>query len=140
MIAVGCVVNNVQRQFPVFWWAASAALLAKEADVEKVGSGKSTGKHSHDEGAGGRQDGDTVVGEEGRGDVKYMEDAEDVVVTAGRGIVLPARMYVSEEELEMLRILAERMRELQETNELHKVDTAGTYSSTSTLHDNGRGD
>jgi len=140
MIAVGCVVNNVQRQFPVFWWAASAAPLAKEADVEKEGSGKSTGMHSREDGAGGRQEEGKVLGEEGQGDVKYMEDAEDVVVSAGRGIVLPARMYVSEEELEMLRILAERMRELQETNELHKVDTAGTYSSTSTLHDNGGGE
>lgn len=138
MIGVACVVNNVQRQFPVFWWAASAAPLAKEADVEKQVSAKMGGKVSREEAAGVGEGGDGVVGEEGRGDVKYMEDAEDVIVSAGRGIVLPPSMHVSEEELEVLRILAERLRELQETDGLHKVDTAGTYSSTSTLHDNGR--
>ena len=147
MIAAASVVNNVQRRFPVYWWApASAAapvpVAKEEKDVESQGVGKTTNKLSREDGPSREGDGDGVDGEEGRGDVRHREDAEDVVISAGRGIVLPARVHVSEEELEVLRILAERLRELQETNELHKVETTGTHSlaSTDTLHDNGRVD
>ncbi|EPE32628.1 hypothetical protein GLAREA_07762 [Glarea lozoyensis ATCC 20868] len=37
MVASACVVNNIQRQFPVYWWTAASLRKPSESDIEKVG-------------------------------------------------------------------------------------------------------
>jgi hypothetical protein len=36
MLAVACVINNIQRQFPVYWWTAANLTKPAESDIEKV--------------------------------------------------------------------------------------------------------
>jgi hypothetical protein len=35
MVAVACVINNIQRQFPVYWWTAANLSKPTESDIEK---------------------------------------------------------------------------------------------------------
>jgi hypothetical protein len=37
MVASACVVNNIQRQFPVYWWTPVDLRKPAESDIEKVG-------------------------------------------------------------------------------------------------------
>ncbi|PMD40081.1 HPP family protein-like protein [Hyaloscypha variabilis F] len=37
LVAVGCVTNNIQRQFPMYWWTPADLSRPKEDDVERKG-------------------------------------------------------------------------------------------------------
>jgi len=39
MVAVACVINNIQRQFPLYWWTAANLSKPAESDIEKFGPG-----------------------------------------------------------------------------------------------------
>jgi hypothetical protein len=49
LVAVGCITNNIQRQFPRYWWTAVDLSLSNKADdierqgSERDGDGKDTG-------------------------------------------------------------------------------------------------
>jgi hypothetical protein len=108
LLAVACISGNLgqARRYPVYWW--SPAEVSKPVVEEK-----------------------DVEGDAGNSDVRKSEDVEGIRVSAERGIVVPPDMHVSQEEMNVLRILEDRIR--QKMSGLQRVETAGAYSSTSTL-------
>ncbi|KAK2626542.1 hypothetical protein QTJ16_003717 [Diplocarpon rosae] len=87
MLAVACVLNNVQRQFPMYWWTPVDLDRSKNEDVE-LG----------------------VRGEASRFD-DYVEGNEGRIVIDGERIVVPSCMALELEEKAMLEILREKLRE-----------------------------
>jgi hypothetical protein len=88
LVAVGCVVNNIQRTFPVYWWTP-IDLRRGESDIEIAKEGK-----------GGEEEGQT-----------YVREREDVISVSGKRIVVPEWMELDYEEKAMLEILRKRVGE-----------------------------
>lgn len=109
ILAAACVLGNLVpgRRYPTYWW--SPLELSKPTEKEKVEK--------------------DVEGQAGSGEEKKVQDVEGICVSA-KGVVIPQNIQLTEEEMDVLRILEERLREM---TGLEKVETAGTYSSTSTL-------
>lgn len=86
MTVVGLVINNIQRQFPVYWWTPMDLREAKERDEETL--------------------------PDGRGGVERRETAttrrEEVKIT-GDGIQVPGDLSLNAEETRLLEKLRERM-------------------------------
>lgn len=97
MLVVGLVINNIQRQFPVYWWTPLDVRRTRRDDVEVVGDG--TGgfeeRHPNDE-----SDFDEKVG------------ARTISISA-RGVVLPEDLMLNKEEAEVLEKLQSRLRKEQ---------------------------
>lgn len=108
ILAAACLLGNLVpgRRYPLYWW--SPLELAKPSANEK-----------------------DVEGAAESGDDMKVQDVKGICVSA-KGIVIPQDMQLTEEEMDVLRILEARIRRTS-GSELERVDTAGTYSSTSTL-------
>lgn len=39
MLAVACIINNIQREFPMYWWTPVDLLQLKQSDLEKQKNG-----------------------------------------------------------------------------------------------------
>jgi len=87
MLAVACVVNNIQRTFPEYWW--TPMYLAREGgeDIEKAKS------HAKEEGVEG----------------KYVVGEEYLIRVDGEMIVIPEWMALGEEEKAILQELRNRL-------------------------------
>ncbi|OJD31646.1 hpp family protein [Diplodia corticola] len=104
MLAVALVVNNVQRQYPVYWWTAGSVGReeAKEKKKKKKAARKAargvveSGSRRGDEGKGVR--GEIAVGdEEEEGEVEDVEEEEVRDGGLERRIVITAdRVFVPE--------------------------------------------
>jgi hypothetical protein len=87
LLVVACVVNNVQRQFPLYWWTEHA-LRAQARDAEK-------GRGSVSDEASVRH-------------VEYVEDGDRKIVVTGTHVKIPSDVELSNEDvayLEVLRIM-----------------------------------
>jgi hypothetical protein len=85
LVVVGCVLNNLQRTFPVYWWTAvDLKAHGDGGDIEKVETG-------------------------GKGKLGMWR--EESIVIEGRGIVVPEWMDLEYEEKAMLEILRLRIAE-----------------------------
>jgi hypothetical protein len=94
LIAVGCVLNNIQRQFPIYWWTPDNLNRKGKDDIERAPTeeGDNPGRSStetHVAGAGGR------------------------IVIDGERIVIPDWLPLEYEEREMLEILKTKLRKGQ---------------------------
>jgi hypothetical protein len=102
LLAVGCVVNNIQRQFPIYWWTPDDLSRKGKDDIERVPTGK----------------GET-----------YVAGSEAKIIIDAERIVIPDWLPLESEEREMLEILTIKLREGQglenprskesETTEVH---------------------
>lgn len=135
LMAVAGVVNNLGRRWPVYWWCAGVPGEERGTGVVD-GDGKREGDEEKVVGMGGSEGGGR--GEEGverRGGIE-----EGVVVRAGI-VVVPSGLHLSEEEMDVLRILEERLRETRSASVeegrdvLDRVRSEGTETlgSASTL-------
>ncbi|KAJ4354230.1 uncharacterized protein N0V89_005964 [Didymosphaeria variabile] len=92
MLIVGLVLNNVQRQFPVYWWTPLPLHVTRRHDVEVGPNG--TG------------------GSEGRIEDLEDEDNEEkssYITISARGVTLPDTLALNSEESELLECLRHRL-------------------------------
>ena len=91
MIIVGLLLNNIQRQFPVYWWTPLDIRRAKE-DVETVPNGR-----------GGLERRETEE------EQIYDQPYEKIEIT-GAQVLLPEALSLNKDEAELLEKLRERLR------------------------------
>ncbi|KAK6586596.1 hypothetical protein PZA11_001653 [Diplocarpon coronariae] len=103
MLAVACAVNNVQRQFPMYWWTP--------VDLDTLN------KRVVDSG---------VRDEESRFD-DYAERSEGRIVIDGERIFVPRYIVLDSEEKTVLEILRERLHEEMALAGSATRDTDGTH-------------
>jgi hypothetical protein len=92
MLAVGLVINNIQRQFPMYWWTPLDVRKAKVEDEEIVGDAR-----------GGIERKKSVEQQ------RYDQDG-DCIKIDGAEIKLPDDLSLNAEETKVLERLRERLR------------------------------
>ncbi|KAF2679559.1 hypothetical protein K458DRAFT_346505 [Lentithecium fluviatile CBS 122367] len=98
MLIVGLVINNIQRQFPVYWWTPLDVRKTGRADVE-VGPDAKGGFEERDE---GKHDNDSD-------DEKERPRAIAITISANK-VTLPEDLALNREEAEILERLRLRLR------------------------------
>lgn len=100
MLLVSLIINNIQRQFPVYWWTPDDIRREKDVDIEKPPKGIiTTGEEQLD--APGRY---------------------KLIVTADH-VTVPDQISLSPKEVKVLEGLRDRIRE-QRSSELHRRPSA----------------
>jgi CBS-domain-containing membrane protein len=115
MVVVGLVVNNIQRQFPVYWWTPVDLRRMRNGDEEMVPDGR-----------GG------VEKKESEEQQKYDQDGERIEIN-GAEVVLPESLSLNAEETQVLERLQERLRERVDAKEkkyTRERDSSSARSST----------
>jgi hypothetical protein len=92
MIIVGLLLNNIQRQFPVYWWTPLDIRRAKKEDIETVPNGR-----------GGLERRETEEQQ------TYDQPYEKIEIS-GAEIILPEALSLNKDETELLEGLRERLR------------------------------
>lgn len=110
--AVACLLNNIHRQYPLYWWSPGESITkVKKRDEEKGDQAKTPGDKSGAELA-----------------VKTHESDEIMITT--EGIFVPENFYLAKEEQGVLKIIMERLRDTQdETSGDSGSDTGGSELS-----------
>ena len=93
------MINNIQRQWPVYWWTPADLSKGRGRDIEiaapKDNKFSMEGKMSHDEG---------------------YNRSQDIIITLDR-IIIPEHVFLAAEERGVLEVLRDRLREGQTTSE-----------------------
>lgn len=93
------IINNIQRQWPVYWWTPADLNKGRSSDIESAAPKDNKfsldGKMSHDEG---------------------YNRSQDILVTTAR-IYIPEHLFLAAEERGVLEVLRDRLREGQPTSE-----------------------
>ncbi|KAH6709355.1 HPP family-domain-containing protein [Leptodontidium sp. MPI-SDFR-AT-0119] len=107
MIAVACVINNIQRTFPMYWWTPVDMNRPKKGDVEKLGekNGNEAETSSFDD---------------------YVEGIDGRIVIDGEHIVIPRWLSLDAEERLMLEVLRSKLREGEALESTATRDTSRT--------------
>jgi CBS-domain-containing membrane protein len=92
MVIVGLFVNNIQRQFPIYWWTPLDIRRAKKQDIETVPDAR-----------GG------VERRETEEEQKYDQQYEKIEIT-GAEVILPEALSLNKDEAKLLERLRERLR------------------------------
>ncbi|CAG5175416.1 uncharacterized protein ALTATR162_LOCUS10659 [Alternaria atra] len=92
MVMVGLVINNIQRQFPIYWWTPLDLRKAKIEDEEVVPDAR-----------GGLERKKSV-------EQQHYDQAGDKIEINGAEVVLPDDMSLNAEETKVLERLRERLR------------------------------
>lgn len=91
MVTVGLIINNIQRQFPIYWWTPVDLRKAKiEEEVVPDGRGGLEPKKSAEE--------------------QRYDQTGDIIEINGAEVVLPDDMSLNGEETRVLEKLRERLR------------------------------
>ncbi|KAF9695252.1 hypothetical protein EKO04_006850 [Ascochyta lentis] len=116
MIIVGLILNNIQRQFPVYWWTPLDIRRAKKQDIETVPDAR-----------GGLERKETDE------EQKYDQKHEKIEIT-GAEVILPEALSLNKDEAELLERLRERLRKRVDAEREGKDldDTASSSGSSST--------
>lgn len=116
MIIVGLLLNNIQRQFPVYWWTPLDIRRAKKQDLETVPDAR-----------GGLERKETEE------EQKYNQQSEKIEIT-GAELLLPETLSLNKEEVELLERLKERLRKRVDAEREGKIpddtDSSSRRSST----------
>lgn len=116
MIIVGLLLNNIQRQFPVYWWTPLDIKRARKEDIETVPSGR-----------GGLERRETEE------EQRYDQPNDKIEIT-GAGVILPEALSLNKDEAELLERLRERLKrrvdaEREEKNLNDDTDLSSRQSS-----------
>jgi hypothetical protein len=95
LVAVGCVTNNIQRQFPIYWWTPVDLCGPNGDDIEKQGQGSEN---------------DTGV-LEGSPCEKGSTAGRPHIMVNDRHISIPDWLSLDSEEWWMLEVLRSKLRE-----------------------------
>ncbi|KAF2624009.1 hypothetical protein BU25DRAFT_413893 [Macroventuria anomochaeta] len=116
MLIVGLFLNNIQRQFPVYWWTPLDIRRAKKQDLETVPDAR-----------GGLERRETEE------EQKYDQQYEKIEIT-GAEVILPEALSLNKDEVELLERLRERLRKMvdaeREGKNVDDTDSSGGRSST----------
>lgn len=94
-LAVSCLLNNIHRQYPIYWWSPQAKITKVVGeDAEK-----------------GKQDGNAVSTRSKGGTVAPTRLRQEITIGL-HGVVLPEDFYLTSEERAGLQILEERLHDL----------------------------
>ncbi|KAF2128664.1 hypothetical protein P153DRAFT_342647 [Dothidotthia symphoricarpi CBS 119687] len=118
MLVVALIINNIQRQFPLYWWTSMDLKKAKEHDPETLPDAR-----------GGLEKKKTVEQQ------RYGVNGESIEIS-GAEIVIPDDLSLNKEEVEILEKLRERLRKRtdgralnEEERESDKMDSNSIRSS-----------
>lgn len=118
MLLVALGINNLQRVFPVFWWTA--------ADV-----GDGNGNDDNDVERDGK-------GKEGEGEAKIeqIENAgfRQLIVLSGSGVVMPEGFVLDGDEVQMMEVLRNRLREWHDGRDLGQEGERHFENGSDTTH------
>lgn len=92
MVVVGLLLNNIQRQFPVYWWTPLDIRRARHEDLETIPNGR-----------GGLERRETEE------EQIYDQPYEKIEIT-GAEVILPEAMSLNKDEAELLERLRGRLR------------------------------
>lgn len=116
MIIVALVLNNIQRQFPVYWWTPLDIRRAKKQDLETVPDAR-----------GGLERRETEE------EQKYDQPYEKIEIT-GAEVILPEALSLNKDEAELLERLRKRLRRRvdaeREGKNFDDTDSSSGISST----------
>ncbi|KAJ4302651.1 DNA repair protein rad16 [Kalmusia sp. IMI 367209] len=111
MLIVGLAINNIQRQFPVYWWTPLSLRQTKRVDVE-VGSGPT----------GAFEEKTQALEDEG-------EKVQHITISA-LGVTLPENLALNGEEVELLERLRNRLRKVQASPSERSISSGSSASMT----------
>lgn len=112
MIIVGLFLNNIQRQFPVYWWTPMDIRRAKRQDIETVPDAK-----------GGLEQRETEE------EQKYDQQYEKIEIT-GAEVILPEALSLNKDEADLLEKLRIRLKKRVDAERKGR-DSDATESSSS---------
>ncbi|CZR50800.1 related to HPP family protein [Phialocephala subalpina] len=92
MLAVACIINNIQRQFPVYWWTPADLSRPKQNAIEKQKGGSKI---------------DVIDGESSWSD--HVEGKESRILIDDQRITIPDWVALDAEENAMLEILRSKL-------------------------------
>lgn len=101
--AVACVINNIQRQFPLYWWTPHDRSKPSRPDEEQAEDKRARPQQARH-----------------LNDVETHPDDGELVVRLD-GIYLPFNLAISPEEKRVLEILQDRLRSVRESEELSRA-------------------
>lgn len=114
MVAVACVLNNIQRQFPMYWWTPMDLSRPKTGDIERVdedgrveGSDASTGSSNYSYG---------------------KHDKAHIMIDESH-IYIPEFLSLDAEERSMLEILRNKLEERLRVTRSQDTDETKVYDS-----------
>jgi hypothetical protein len=113
MLVVALLINNIQRQFPVFWWTPRDVGIQRRPDIE------SSGKNGNGEKS------ETSPASVGRSGFK-----QTIVINSER-ILIPEEFPLDAEQIEVLEILRIRLRDWPVDD---GQDHQYTFSGSDTTH------
>ena len=99
LVAVGCVLNNIQRQFPIYWWTPTDLARKGDNDIERAEIEKE------------RKEIDHAATSSSETFVPTLEEGIRVDATP---IIVPDWLSLEDEEREMLEILRIKLRDGQD--------------------------
>jgi hypothetical protein len=111
MIVVGLLINNIQRQFPMYWWAPLDISRAKRQDFETMPDGR-----------------DAVERKKSQQEQRYDQPYEKIEIT-GAEVRLPTTLSLNNEEVELLERLRDRLK--KRLDEEEDFDNTGSISGRS---------
>lgn len=110
--AVACIFNNIHRQYPQYWWSPNKPSATAKEDEEK-----------------GQKNRKTPEMQMNAHHTAQRHSNFEIIVSAS-GIDFPPRLYLSEEEHGMLKILEQRLNEVKANEEASQSDThSDTHTS-----------
>lgn len=116
MLFVALAINNIQRQFPMYWWTAMDVRKAKREDEETIPNGR-----------GG------VERKQSELEQRYDQFNERIQIT-GAEVLLPEDLSLNAEETRVLETLKHRLRKRVDTDReqggLRAVESTSLRSST----------
>ncbi|KAG9236476.1 HPP family-domain-containing protein [Amylocarpus encephaloides] len=95
MVATACIFNNIQRQFPIYWWTPMDLTSAKTSDIERVDEAKM---------AGGSDSQRPIVYE-------YENHKMPYITIDSERVVIPDWISLGPEEMGILEILRAKLQE-----------------------------
>lgn len=91
MVAVACVINNIQRRYPAYWWTPVALSRKREDDVERA-----------------KKEEPEVVSSSSS--AKSLSEQPIQIVIRRDEVIMPDNIWITTEEREVLETISHRLR------------------------------
>lgn len=103
MVAVACLLNNIQRTFPVYWWTPVNLSPPKRDDTEREAESKKAANNDSDAGTSSYED--------------YMKGGKGIILISDEHVRIPDWISLDDEERAILEILRLKLQQgLRETS------------------------
>lgn len=98
MLIIGLVINNIQRQFPIYWWTPLDVRKARRADIEVGGDAN-----------GGLEEKGSEDGSEEKSEDEDGKESLGAISISAHGVRLPDDLALNPEEAEVIERLRNRL-------------------------------